>query len=114
MPEGYRCPFCPDHDDVDFVVWEGLLAEPVCQRCTYEIFNAFLSIPPVDLLDAGKIPRLAELTGQPPLALAMRVVQEDLAELKKTEGLAKKNHRYKGVIRSQHSQGNRRDWESGH
>ena len=51
VPEGYRCPFCPEHDDEDFFVWESLLADPICLGCTHDIFNALLSIPPVDLLD---------------------------------------------------------------
>ncbi|MCX5890426.1 MAG: hypothetical protein NTY36_13410 [Deltaproteobacteria bacterium] len=90
MPEGYRCPFCPDHVDEDFLVWETLLAEPICDGCTYDIFNALLVIPPVDLLDPEKIPRLEQLTGKPALELSRLVVQEDIALLEDKENLERK------------------------
>ena len=94
VPEGYRCPLCPDHDEEDFMVWETLLAEPLCHGCTFDIFQALLLIPPVDLLGPEKIPRLERLTGKPALELARLVVQEDIAELEKTESLEEKKQRY--------------------
>jgi hypothetical protein len=90
VPEGYRCPFCPGHVDEDFMVWEILLAEPICDGCTYDIFNALLSMPPVDLLDPEKIPRLEQLTGKPALELSRLVVQEDIALLEEKENLERK------------------------
>jgi hypothetical protein len=90
VPEGYRCPFCPGHVDEDFLVWETLLAEPICDGCTYEIFNALLSIPPVDLLDPEKIPRLEQLTGKSALELSILVVSEDIALLEDKENLERK------------------------
>ncbi len=90
VPKGYQCPFCPDHADEDFMIWDTLLTEPICQGCTYEIFNALLAIPPVDLLDPEKIPRLEKLTGKPALELSLLVVKEEIALLKDQENLERK------------------------
>jgi hypothetical protein len=90
VPEGYRCPFCPDHVDEDFLVWETLLAEPICEGCSYDIFNALLAIPPVDLLDPEKIPRLEQLAGKSALELSLLVVREEIAELEDQENLERK------------------------
>jgi hypothetical protein len=38
MPEGYRCPLCPDHEDDDFC-WDPLLSSPICVGCAHEIIN---------------------------------------------------------------------------
>lgn len=38
MPEGYRCPLCPDHEDENFC-WDPLLSNPICQGCSHEIIN---------------------------------------------------------------------------
>jgi hypothetical protein len=38
MPEGYRCPLCPTHDDDDFC-WHHLLSTPICRACSHEIIN---------------------------------------------------------------------------
>ncbi len=90
VPKGYRCPFCPDHADEDFMIWETLLTEPICHGCTYDIFNALLSIPPVDPLDPEKIPRLEQLTGKPALDLSLLVVREEIARLEDEENLERK------------------------
>jgi hypothetical protein len=36
IPEGYRCPFCLDHEDYDFV-WSDLAGEFICIGCRCEI-----------------------------------------------------------------------------
>lgn len=36
----YRCPFCPDHKDDDFV-WDDLANTFVCLGCSHEISNGF-------------------------------------------------------------------------
>lgn len=38
LPEGYRCPLCPGHqDEKDAFRWCELLSAPICQGCWYEI-----------------------------------------------------------------------------
>jgi hypothetical protein len=36
VPDGYRCPLCPDHQDEQFGR-HPLLAEPLCQGCLIEL-----------------------------------------------------------------------------
>lgn len=38
IPEGYRCPFCPDHQDYDFV-WSELAEAYLCDGCYHEIYQ---------------------------------------------------------------------------
>ncbi len=96
VPEGYRCPLCPGHEDEDFFVWESLLADPICHGCIHDIFNALLLFPPVDLVDPEKIPSLEKLTGKPALELAILVVQEDIAELDHRDYREKQKQGYEG------------------
>ncbi len=42
VPDGYRCPLCPDHEDEHFE-WSNLLKAPICEGCTYDIHNALMS-----------------------------------------------------------------------
>jgi len=42
VPRDYRCPFCPDHEDEDYVIWEGLMETPICDGCDYELGYFFL------------------------------------------------------------------------
>jgi hypothetical protein len=41
----YRCPFCPDHEDEYYFIWEGLIEAPICDACSYEL-GYFLLTPP--------------------------------------------------------------------
>jgi len=38
IPEGYRCPFCPDHQDNDFG-WSELAETFICGGCYHEIYQ---------------------------------------------------------------------------
>lgn len=40
IPADYHCPFCPDHQDDDFV-WDDLAETHVCLGCSHEINNGF-------------------------------------------------------------------------
>lgn len=63
VPEGYRCPLCPDHEDDEFV-WSNLLRCPICWPCTYDIHYGFdFDEQPTDdqYNHAGKIERIIEI-----------------------------------------------------
>lgn len=38
VPEGYRCPLCPDDEDEDFV-WSPVLNGPMCLGCSHDVLN---------------------------------------------------------------------------
>lgn len=59
MPEGYRCPLCPDHDDDKFC-WDPLLSSPICQGCSHEIINLVVDVNPIK---DSALERLMEVTG---------------------------------------------------
>lgn len=61
VPEGYRCPLCPDHDDDDFC-WSALLQQPVCISCTYDIWNDFRSDDGSDFGEYA-LRKIMEITG---------------------------------------------------
>lgn len=41
----YRCPFCPNHEDEYYMIWEGFIDKPICGECIREI-EYFLLTPP--------------------------------------------------------------------
>ena len=45
VEKDYRCPFCPNHDDEYYMIWEGLMDTPICGECAREI-EYFLLTPP--------------------------------------------------------------------
>ncbi len=45
----YRCPFCPNHEDCYYVIWEGLMETPICDGCALE-FEYFFLTPPGDAI----------------------------------------------------------------
>lgn len=45
VEKDYRCPFCPNHEDEYYMVWEGLMNTPICGECTRGI-EYFLLTPP--------------------------------------------------------------------
>lgn len=59
MPEGYRCPLCPEHEDEKFE-WNVLLNAYVCQGCSHDIFSLLADDKRIDdpVMD-----RLEEATG---------------------------------------------------
>lgn len=59
MPEGYRCPLCPDHDDDKFC-WDPLLSSPICQGCSHEIINLVCD---EKRIDDSALDRLEAVTG---------------------------------------------------
>lgn len=36
LPAGYRCPFCPNHQDDEFI-WDDLAEACICTGCYHEI-----------------------------------------------------------------------------
>jgi hypothetical protein len=45
VEKDYRCPFCPNHEDEYYMIWEGFIDKPICGECTREI-EYFLLTPP--------------------------------------------------------------------
>jgi hypothetical protein len=81
MPDDYRCPFCPDHADDLFLSWTGVLEQPICHGCTYELFNIVIHgqdlWPPV----GERVVRLERLSGKSLNALRLAVLQTEIARL---------------------------------
>lgn len=59
MPEGYRCPLCPNHDDEEFC-WEPLLSSPICRACSHDIINLVCD---EQRIDDSALSQLEEVTG---------------------------------------------------
>jgi hypothetical protein len=45
VEKNYRCPFCPNHENEYYMIWEGLMDTPICGACNREI-EYFLLTPP--------------------------------------------------------------------
>jgi hypothetical protein len=68
LPEGYRCPLCPGHqDEADDFEWCELLSAPICRGCGYEIHYGFVGWEdrptPGQYNHVATIDRLEKLTG---------------------------------------------------
>lgn len=87
VEKDYRCPFCPDHEDCYYVIWEGLMETPICDACDWELKYYFLS-PPREAIYFGsdalpmqeRIPILEKITGKSILDLQMSFVLGELAK----------------------------------
>jgi hypothetical protein len=59
VPEGYRCPLCPDHED-DAFVWSAVMKAPVCRGCSHDILNL---VTDEERLQDSVLDRIEALTG---------------------------------------------------
>ncbi len=59
VPEGYRCPLCPTHDD-DTFFHSNIVGAPICQGCTIDIS---MLIDQPERPDDVVLDRLEALTG---------------------------------------------------
>jgi hypothetical protein len=68
VPQGFRCPLCPDHnDDENVFAWSNLLQSPICWGCTYDLYYGIVDWEERPTLDqynnAETIERLEQVTG---------------------------------------------------
>ena len=68
VPDGTRCPLCPDHqDEEDNFAWSELMQSPICWGCTYDIYYGFQgfddSPTPDEYNNAATIALILLLTG---------------------------------------------------
>lgn len=89
VPEGYRCPFCPDHDDDndDFFIWDLILKQPICRGCTYDLYYALLEANKEETIGIDLLHRLEELTGKPAIESALDLVRAEITYMEKEENL---------------------------
>jgi|GEM_PF-4403848 len=87
VPDGYHCPFCPDHDDEDFFVWDLILDQPICHGCSYDLYFALLEAGEENPIGTDLLNRLEELTGKPFVESALSLVRNEIAYLEKEENL---------------------------
>ena len=70
QPEnGYRCPFCTDHDDEEFFIWKDFIETPICEGCVRELGYFFLTPPDEGIwfgfdLQSIKTSTLERITGK--------------------------------------------------
>ncbi len=79
----YRCPFCPDHEDECYLIWEGLIETPICDVCSYELGCFLLTPPDEDIwfgFDLHSIEKsiLEKITGKSIYELQMSYLLNDL------------------------------------
>lgn len=60
VPQNYRCPLCPDHED-DVFEWSDLLHAPICEGCAYDIYNAFMSQEDPGTVETNRIKEILGL-----------------------------------------------------
>lgn len=81
-PAGYHCPFCPNHVDDEFFVWNGVLEEAICDGCTYDLLAVVEAWPKPTIPDfAQEIAMLERLSGK-----SMREIQAVVARREVAEG----------------------------
>ena len=61
VPQNYRCPLCPDHEDSVFE-WSDLLHAPICEGCTYDIHSAFMSQEDPETIETNSIKKILGLS----------------------------------------------------
>lgn len=82
MPEGYRCPLCPSHDDDQFC-WHPLLSTPICQACSHEITNL---VNDVNRIDDSALDQLEAVTGLSYEELQVAVLMPEIRRMEKILG----------------------------
>ena len=87
VPDGYHCPFCPDHDDEDFFVWDLILDQPICHGCSYDLYFALLEAGEENPIGTDLLNRLEELTGKPFVESALSLLRNEKAYLEEEENL---------------------------
>jgi hypothetical protein len=85
VEKDYRCPFCSDHEDCYYVIWEGLLDTPICNGCNYEIKISFVQMPEYHIwFYSSTLPHweriniLEELTGKSEIDLRLLFALDSL------------------------------------
>ena len=97
----YRCPFCPDHEDCYYVIWEGLIETPICDACALEFEYYFLT-PPGEAIWFGstalpmeeRIPILEKITGKSIYDLQLSFVLSDLVKCSDPKNLDEMINQY--------------------
>lgn len=79
IPEGYRCPFCLDHEDYDFV-WSELADAYICLGCRCEIDQ---------VLDYDHQPTSDEINSADTIKKLLEHLGINYAELKQREKILK-------------------------
>ena len=90
MPEGYRCPLCPTHEDDQFC-WDPLLSTPICIACSHEIINLVCD---ATRIDDSALDQLEAVTGLTYEELQVAVLMPELRRRQKnvsSRELAKKH-----------------------
>jgi len=106
VPEGYRCPLCPDHDDDEFE-WNSLLKAPVCRGCSHDIFSLLADDKRIDdpVMD-----RLEEVTGLSFYECQVVYLQEEILHCE--EALIKKRQEVETSPESFMDESEIQDYES--
>jgi hypothetical protein len=74
VPDGYSCPFCPNH--IDDVFFESrLVGQPICEGCSIEL-DAFAEEP--DRRDDDLIDAVEAHTGKPWAVCRIALLREQL------------------------------------
>src|SRR5258708_1333589 len=77
-PDDYRWPFCPGHTDDLFMLWTGVLEEPICNGCTYELFNIVIHGQDLWSSASDRITELERLAGKSLKDLRITVLQIEI------------------------------------
>jgi len=84
---GYRCPFCTDHDDEEFFIWKDFIETPICEGCVRELGYFFLTPPDEGIwfgfdLHPIKTTILERITGKSINALQLSYVVKSLNQFR--------------------------------
>lgn len=90
----YRCPFCPDHRDCNYVIWEGLLDTPICGGCDQELKISFVQMPEHAIWRHHDMAILRELTGKSYVDLQLIFALNSLEYYRDTKNLEYKINYY--------------------
>lgn len=85
--DDYRCPFCPDHIDELFFSWIGVLEQPICYGCTYELFNIVIHGQDLWSSASDRIAELERLAGKSLKDLRITVLQNEITQLRNADNL---------------------------
>lgn len=96
QPEnGYRCPFCTDHDDEEFFIWKDFIETPICDGCVHELGYLFLTPPDEGIwfgfdLHSIKTTILERITGKSINALQLSYLVKSLNQFRDHKKLENK------------------------
>jgi hypothetical protein len=122
VEKDYRCPFCSDHEDCYYVIWEGIMETPICDGCDWEFKYYFLSSPQETVCFGSsalpmeeRIPMLEKITGTSIYDLQMSVVLGDLLECcdrKNYDAMSNQNaEKWGDNVIEREIQKKRREWD---